>query len=139
MVSRRVTLLGATGSVGTSAVDVISAAPDRFEVHAVTANSNGAKLADTARRLGARRAVVADEEGLPGLRDDLFGSGIRATAGAEAMEEAAAEPVDIVLSAIVGAAGLRATAAAVRAGSDIALANKECLICAGAAFMALAR
>ena len=137
--SRRVTLLGATGSVGTSAVDVISAAPDRFEVHAVTANSNGAKLADTARRLGARRAVVADEEGLPGLRDDLFGSGIRATAGAEAMEEAAAEPVDIVLSAIVGAAGLRATAAAVRAGSDIALANKECLICAGAAFMALAR
>lgn len=137
--SRRVTLLGATGSVGTSAVDVISAAPKRFEVHAVTANSNGAKLADTARRLGARRAVVADEEGLAALRDDLFGSGIQATAGAEAMEEAAAEPVDIVLSAIVGAAGLRATAAAVRSGSDIALANKECLICAGAAFMALAR
>jgi 1-deoxy-D-xylulose-5-phosphate reductoisomerase len=138
-VSRRVTLLGATGSVGTSAADVITTAKDRFEVHAVTARSNVAKLADTARKLRARRAVVADEAGLRPLRDDLFGSGIAASAGTEAMEEAAAEPVDIVLSAIVGAAGLRATAAAIRSGSDIALANKECLICAGSAFMALAR
>ena len=137
--SRRVTLLGATGSVGTSAADVIAAAPDRFEVHAVTARSNCAKLADTARKLGARRAVVAEEASLKALRDDLFGSGISAAAGSEAMEEAAADPVDIVLSAIVGAAGLRATAAAIRSGSDIALANKECLICAGSAFMALAR
>ncbi len=137
--SRRVTLLGATGSVGTSAADVIAAAPDRFEVHAVTARRNGAKLADVARKLGARRAVVADEASLMALRDDLFGSGIAAAAGSEAMEEAAADPVDMVLSAIVGAAGLRATAAAIRAGSDIALANKECLICAGSAFMALAR
>jgi 1-deoxy-D-xylulose-5-phosphate reductoisomerase len=136
---RRVTLLGATGSVGTSAADVIAQAPGRVEVHAVTARTNGAKLADTARKLGARRAVVADETGLKTLRDDLFGSGIAAAAGSDAMEEAAAEPVDIVLSAIVGAAGLRATAAAIRSGSDIALANKECLICAGSAFMALAR
>lgn len=136
---RRVTLLGATGSVGSSAVDVILAAPDRFEVQAVTANSNCEKLADTARRLGARRAVVADEAGLASLRECLFGSGIAASAGASAMEEAAAEPADIVLSAIVGAAGLRATAAAIRSGSDIALANKECLVCAGSAFMALAR
>ncbi len=137
--TKRVTLLGATGSVGTSAADVIGAAPGSFEVHAVVARSNFAKLADTARKLGARRAVVADEAHLMALRDDLFGSGIAASAGSEAMEEAAAEPVDIVLSAIVGAAGLRATAAAIRAGSDIALANKECLICAGSAFMALAR
>jgi 1-deoxy-D-xylulose-5-phosphate reductoisomerase len=134
-----VTLLGATGSVGTSAADVIASAPGRFEVHAVTAHSNSAKLADTARKLRARRAVVAEESSLRVLRDELFGSGISASAGLHAMEEAAAEPVDIVLSAIVGAAGLRATVAAIRSGSDIALANKECLICAGTAFMALAK
>jgi 1-deoxy-D-xylulose-5-phosphate reductoisomerase len=134
-----VTLLGATGSVGTSAVDVIASAPGRFEVHAVTAHSNSAKLAETARKLRARRAVVAEEAYLRPLRDELFGSGISASAGLDAMEEAAAEPVDMVLSAIVGAAGLRATAAAIRSGSDIALANKECLICAGTAFMALAK
>jgi 1-deoxy-D-xylulose-5-phosphate reductoisomerase len=138
-VTRRITLLGATGSIGTSAADVIASAPGKFEVHALTARTNGAKLADVARRLRARRAVVADEANLAGLRDELFGSGIEAAAGVEAMEEAAAEPVDMVLSAIVGAAGLRATAAAIRSGSDIALANKECLICAGGAFMALAR
>ncbi len=137
--TRRLTLLGATGSIGTSATDVITSTPDLFAVHAVTANSNGAKLAATARRLRARRAVVADESSFATLRDDLFGSGISAGAGVAAMEDAAAEPVDMVLSAIVGAAGLRATAAAVRAGSAIALANKECLICAGSAFMALAR
>ena len=137
--SRRLTLLGATGSVGSSAADVISFSPDSFEVHAVTAHSNGAKLAVTARRLRARRAVVVDEKSLATLRDDLFGTGISAAAGDEAMEEAAAEPVDMVLSAIVGAAGLKATAAAIQSGSNIALANKECLICAGTAFMALAR
>jgi 1-deoxy-D-xylulose-5-phosphate reductoisomerase len=138
-VTRRITLLGATGSVGTSAADVIARDPERFSVYAVTANSSGAKLAQTARRLRARRAVLADEMSLPGLKDDLFGSGISASAGVTAMEDAAAEPVDMVLSAIVGAAGLRATAAAVMAGNAIALANKECLICAGSAFMALAR
>ncbi|MGH6924253.1 MAG: 1-deoxy-D-xylulose-5-phosphate reductoisomerase [Propylenella sp.] len=137
--TRRITLLGATGSVGTSAADVIAAAPDMFEVHAVTARRNGAKLAETARRLHARRAVMAEEANFAALRDDLFGSGIRVAAGSAAMEEAAAEPVDMVLSAIVGAAGLRATAAAIKSGSHIALANKECLICAGGAFMALAR
>jgi 1-deoxy-D-xylulose-5-phosphate reductoisomerase len=135
----RVTLLGATGSIGTNAAEVISADPGRFEVQAVTAHSNGAKLAGTARRLGARTAVVADEAGLPALREALFGSGISAGAGLQAFEDAAAEPVDIVLSAVVGAAGVRATAAAIRAGSNIALANKECLVCAGSAFMALAR
>ena len=137
--SRSITLLGATGSIGQSAADVVSAAPEAFSVHAVTARSNGAKLADVARRLGARRAVVAQEDSLPALQDGLAGSGIEAAAGLSAMEEAAAEPVDMVLSAIVGAAGLRATCAAIRSGSDIALANKECLICAGSTFMALAR
>lgn len=137
--TRRITLLGATGSIGMSAADVIAAAPGAFEVHAVTAGSNIERLAEAARKLGAKRAVVADESGLAALRDALAGSGIEASAGAEALEEAAAEPVDMVLSAIVGAAGLRATAAAVRSGSDIALANKECLICGGSAFTALVR
>jgi 1-deoxy-D-xylulose-5-phosphate reductoisomerase len=137
--SRRITLLGATGSIGTSAADVIEKAGERFEVHAVTANANCDKLAETARRLKARRAVIADEARLKSLRDALFGSGISAAAGDEAMVEAASEPADIVLSAIVGAAGLKPTVAAIRAGADIALANKECLICAGTAFMALAR
>jgi 1-deoxy-D-xylulose-5-phosphate reductoisomerase len=138
-VTRRVTVLGATGSVGSSAVAVIAADPDHFDVYAVTAHSNGAKLAETARRLRARRAIVADEASLPALRDGLAGTGIAAEAGADAMEGAAGERVDVVLSAIVGAAGLRATAAAIEAGSNIALANKECLVCAGRAFMALAR
>ena len=137
--SCRVTLLGATGSVGTSAAEVILDEPDRFEVYAVAAHSNAAKLAEAARRLRARRAVVADEASLPALREALAGTGIVAEAGMQAMEDAASEPVDIVLSAIVGAAGLPPTAAAIRAGSNIALANKECLICAGSALMALAR
>jgi 1-deoxy-D-xylulose-5-phosphate reductoisomerase len=136
---RRISLLGATGSIGRSAADVIVTSSDLFEVYAVTAHSSAAKLAETARKLRARRAVVANESSFKALRDELFGSGIAVGAGAAAVEEAAAEPVDIVLSAIVGAAGLKATVAAIRAGSDIALANKECLICAGSAFMALAR
>jgi 1-deoxy-D-xylulose-5-phosphate reductoisomerase len=134
-----VTLLGATGSVARSAADVIASDPGRFEVHAVAARSQAAKLAETARRLRARRAVLADPAGLGALKDALAGSGIAAAAGPEALEDAASAPVDVVLSAIVGAAGLMPTAAAIRAGSRIALANKECLICAGAAFMALAR
>ncbi len=134
-----VTLLGATGSIGSSATDVLLSAPDRFEVHAVTAQMNVAKLAETARRLRAKRAVIADPRKLSELRDLLTGSGIAGEAGAAALEDAAAEPVDVVLSAIVGAAGLRPTAAAIRARNRVALANKECLVCAGPAFMALAK
>jgi 1-deoxy-D-xylulose-5-phosphate reductoisomerase len=136
---RKVTLLGATGSIGQSAAEVIAAERGRFSVEAVTANSDAAKLAEVARRLGARRAVLADRERLPELRERLAGTSIRADAGSEALCAAAAAKVDVVLSAIVGAAGLRPTAAAVRAGNRIALANKECLTCAGAPFMALAR
>ena len=96
-------------------------------------------LPRAAIRLKANRAVVADPAALGALREHLAGTGIATAAGLEALDEAAAEPVDVVVSAIVGAAGLRPTAAAIRAGNDIALANKECLVCAGAAFMALAR
>ena len=137
--TRSVTLLGATGSVGSSAVDVLSTDPDRFDVRAVTAHSNAEKLAKTARQLGASLAVVAEEASLPALKAALSGSGIKAAAGQSALEDAAAGPADIVVSAIVGAAGVRATAAAIRAGNGVALANKECLVCAGTAFMSLAR
>jgi 1-deoxy-D-xylulose-5-phosphate reductoisomerase len=139
MSARRLTILGATGSIGTSAADVIRADPERFEIHAVTALANAPKLAERARVLGARRAVVADDAQGPTLEAMLAGSGIRADAGEAALQDAAGEKVDLTLSAIVGAAGLRATAAAVRAGNDVALANKECLVCAGAAFVQLAR
>jgi 1-deoxy-D-xylulose-5-phosphate reductoisomerase len=136
---RRVTILGATGSVGTSAVEVIESDPGAFAVHGVTANANAEQLAALARRLGARHAVVADEAQWPALKAALAGSGIGAGAGQAALQEVAAAPVDVTLSAIVGAAGLRATAAAVSASNRIALANKECLICAGEAFMRLVR
>jgi 1-deoxy-D-xylulose-5-phosphate reductoisomerase len=138
-VTRRITLLGATGSVGTSAADVIAADSERFEVYAVTANSNVGKLAEVAPRLRARRAVIGDPNLYSVLRDRLAGTGIAVEAGPQALEEAAAEQVDVVLSAMVGAAGLKPTAAAVEAGNTIALANKECLVCAGSAFTALAR
>jgi 1-deoxy-D-xylulose-5-phosphate reductoisomerase len=136
---RRVTLLGATGSIGTSAADVILADFEQFEITAITANSNVRKLLEMAPRLRAKRAVIGDRQLLPVLREGLAGAGIAVDAGPEALEEAAAEPVDIVVSGMVGAAGLKPTAAAVRAGNTIALANKECLVCAGSAFMALAR
>jgi 1-deoxy-D-xylulose-5-phosphate reductoisomerase len=137
MTAQRITILGATGSVGRSAASVIESDPDRFAVHAVTAGSNAELLAEMAIRLNAGKAVIRDPAALPRLKAALEGLSIEPAAGDEALEEVAAEPVDMTLSAIVGAAGVRPTAAAVRAGNTIALANKECLTCAGAAFMAL--
>jgi 1-deoxy-D-xylulose-5-phosphate reductoisomerase len=139
MSTRTITILGATGSIGDSAADIIARDRDRFSVHAVTANGNAAALAERAIALGARKAVVAEEQALPALREALAGTSIGVAAGEAALEETAADPVDMVISAIVGAAGVRPTAAAVSAGNDIALANKECLICAGDAFMNLVR
>ncbi len=136
---RRISILGATGSIGTSTADLISRAPERYAVEAVTAGRSAEALAAVARRLNARIAVVADPAGLGVLRDALAGSGIAAAAGEAALIEAAARPVDLVVAAIVGAAGLRPTMAAVHAGSTIALANKECLVCAGALFVAATR
>ncbi|MCW5696631.1 MAG: 1-deoxy-D-xylulose-5-phosphate reductoisomerase [Bauldia sp.] len=133
---RRVSLLGATGSIGSSTIDILTANADAFVVEAVTADRNAEELARIALRLGAKVAVVADVEAYPALRDALAGTGIEAAAGAAALVEAAARPADIVVAAIVGAAGLEPTLAAVRAGSDIAIANKECLVCAGDLFMA---
>ncbi len=128
---KRVTILGATGSVGRNTVDLISRAPERFTVEAVTGHRNVSLLAEQARMLRARLAVIADP-GLYGeLRDALSGSDVLAAAGAEAVTEAAARPAEWVMAAIVGAAGLKPTLGAVRRGAVVALANKECLVCAG--------
>ncbi len=136
---RTVSVLGVTGSIGASTVDLLTRHADRFAVEAVTAGQNVALLAATARKLGARIAVVADPTAYPALRDALAGSGIVAAAGAAALVEAAARPADIVVAAIVGAVGLAPTLAAARAGASVALANKEALVCAGALFMAAAK
>jgi 1-deoxy-D-xylulose-5-phosphate reductoisomerase len=129
---RKVSILGATGSIGKSTLDLIERSPERFEIVALTAATNVAALAEAARRTRARLAVIADEDRLPDLEDALQGSGCRAAAGPEALVEAAASNTDCVVAAIVGCAGLRPTMAAVEAGRTVALANKEALVTAGA-------
>ncbi|TSD87947.1 1-deoxy-D-xylulose-5-phosphate reductoisomerase [Mycobacterium sp. KBS0706] len=136
---RSVTILGATGSVGASTVDLISRSPERFTVEAVTANKDAERLAAIARQLGARYAAVADDAAYPALKAALSGSGIEAAGGAEAVVAAAARPADWVMAAIVGAAGLPPILTAVRRGAMVAFANKECLVCAGDLMMAEVR
>jgi 1-deoxy-D-xylulose-5-phosphate reductoisomerase len=137
--ARTISILGATGSVGRSTVDVVRAHPDRFRVEALVGGRDAAALADLAIALDARFAAVADETAGGALREALAGTGIACGAGAAAVIEAAERDADIVLAAISGAAGLAPTAAAMKPGRAIALANKECLVSAGEAFMALAR
>ncbi|MES2903711.1 MAG: 1-deoxy-D-xylulose-5-phosphate reductoisomerase [Pseudomonadota bacterium] len=128
---RRISILGATGSVGTSTLDLVERHPDRFEVVALTAATNAAALADCARRTGAKLAVIADERMLSELRSALAGTNCRAASGDEAMLEAAAGDAEWVMAAIVGGAGLSPVMAAVEAGRTVALANKEALVTAG--------
>ena len=128
---KRISILGATGSIGQSTVDLIARAPDRYTVEAVTGGRNIALLAQDARRLNARVAVTAHDDLLDDLRTALEGSGIAASAGRGALLEAAARPVDWVMSAIVGSAGLEPGLAAVDTGATLALANKESLVTAG--------
>ncbi|MCA1297129.1 1-deoxy-D-xylulose-5-phosphate reductoisomerase [Stappia indica] len=135
----RLTVLGASGSIGRSTLDLVERYPERFEVQALTANTSAEALADAAIRVGARLAVVADPTAYATLKAALAGSGIEAAAGAEAVIAAAERPADMLVAAIVGAAGLAPTLAAVRVGTTIALANKECLVCAGDLFMQAAR
>ncbi|HFD15292.1 MAG TPA: 1-deoxy-D-xylulose-5-phosphate reductoisomerase [Rhodospirillales bacterium] len=125
--------------MGRSTLAVIAEHPERFEVEALTAHRNVAELARLARRHRARLAVVADPARLGDLREALAGSGIEAAAGDEALVEAAERPAEFVMAAIVGAAGLAPTLAAVRRGAIVALANKECLVSAGPLFMAEVR
>ena len=131
---RSLTVLGATGSIGASTLDLVGRAPERFRVEALTANSSAEELAKAARAVGAKLAVVADPAAYGALKQALSGSGIEAAAGSEAVVEAAERPSDFVMSAIVGAAGLAPTLTAVRRGAVIGLANKETLVCAGALF-----
>ena len=133
--ARSVTLLGATGSVGSSTIDLIKRNPGRYQVEAVSAHRNAAALAKLARELSARFAVVSDPAAFHELKDALAGSNIEAGAGEAALIEAAQRPAEWVLAAIVGSAGLKSALAAAKRGATVALANKECLVCAGNLFM----
>jgi 1-deoxy-D-xylulose-5-phosphate reductoisomerase len=132
---RGITILGATGSIGASTIDLIKRERGRFRVEAVSARRNAVGLAALARDLNARFAVVADDAAYGDLKAALAGSGIEAAAGEAGLLEAAQRPSGWVMAAISGSAGLKATLAAIERGATVALANKECLVCAGALFM----
>lgn len=128
---KTVTILGATGSVGTSTLDLIEREPDRFKVRALTANCDVERLAAAARRTRAELAVVADESCLPALREALAGTGIDVAGGVQAICDAARSGADLTVGAIVGCAGLRPVMAAVEQGGTVVIANKEPLVSAG--------
>ena len=130
--TRKIAILGATGSIGKSTLDIVERSSDRFEVVSVAASTKVDALADIARRVRARLAVIADESLLPRLRELLVGTDCEAAAGEAGLAEAAAGDAELVIAAIVGCAGLRPTMAAVEAGKSVALANKEALVTAGA-------
>ncbi len=136
---RSITILGATGSVGRSTLDLVRADPRAFRVEALVACNRVEALAEAAIAVEAKLAVVADPEAYPALRDALASTGIEAAAGPAAVLEAAARPVDWLMSAIVGAVGLAPTLEALRQGRMVAIANKECLVCAGSLLMGTAR
>jgi 1-deoxy-D-xylulose-5-phosphate reductoisomerase len=130
-VTRTLSILGATGSIGASTLDLIRRETGKWRVVALTAQSNIAELAKLAREFSAELAVVGDEACLPALREALAGSGIEAAGGPAALVEAAARPADLILAAIVGTAGLAPAMAAIEQGTTVALANKEALVSAG--------
>ncbi|MBR9763653.1 MAG: 1-deoxy-D-xylulose-5-phosphate reductoisomerase [Rhodobacteraceae bacterium] len=136
---RRITILGATGSIGQSTIDLVARRPDDFEVEALTGGHNIDQLAKDAMRLNAKFAVTAHEARLPELRAALAGTGIKTAAGQGALIEAAERPADWVMSAIVGAAGLAPGLKALERGAALALANKETLVCAGPLVLETAR
>ncbi len=140
---RKVTILGSTGSVGANTIDLIdhhnTKKPGTYRVTALTANTNAHELALQARKLQPEFVAIADEARYADLKEELSGTGIEVGAGAGALEEAAARDAGWVMASIVGAAGLRPTLAAVRRGATVALANKECLVCAGDLFMSEVR
>ncbi|MDQ1153328.1 1-deoxy-D-xylulose-5-phosphate reductoisomerase [Brevundimonas sp. SORGH_AS_0993] len=139
MIRRRVTVLGSTGSVGSSTLDLMAQAETSgagtFEVEALTGGANIAKLAEQARRWKPKVAVTADPARLDDLRDALAGTDIEAAAGEAAIVEAAVRPADWIMASIVGAAGLKSAWAAAGTGAILALANKESLVCCGTALI----
>ncbi|MEG3154824.1 1-deoxy-D-xylulose-5-phosphate reductoisomerase [Sphingomonas sp. RB1R13] len=136
--SRTLAILGATGSIGTSTLDLVERHPERFEVVALTAATRVAELADAARRTRARLAVIDDAALLPELEQRLAGTDCRAATGRDALIEAAVS-AEVVMAAIVGCAGLEPVMAAIAAGRTILLANKEALVSAGALMMGAAK
>ncbi|MBT5648496.1 MAG: 1-deoxy-D-xylulose-5-phosphate reductoisomerase, partial [Rhodospirillaceae bacterium] len=130
-VPRRVTILGSTGSIGCSTIDLIARDPESYVVEALTANRNVDALAEQARRFNARFVAIADPDYYDALKTTMSGTSAEIAAGPEAVIEAAAREADWVMAGIVGAAGLEPTLQAVRAGGVVAFANKECLVCAG--------
>jgi len=132
---RSVTVLGATGSIGDSTLDLVRGGRERYRVEALTGNSNVEGLAKLAREFDARFVAVADPSKLGKLKDALCGTRTECGAGESAVIEAAARPADWVMAAVSGAAGLKPALAAVDRGATVALANKECLVCAGDFFM----
>ena len=128
---KKISIFGATGSIGQNTIDLIARAPDSYEVVALTGANNIAQLAKDAQRLNAKIAVTAHDHLLEDLRDALAGTGIEAAAGTQAINDAATRPADWVMSAIIGAAGLAPGVAALKQGATLALANKESLVCAG--------
>ncbi len=133
---RSLTLLGSTGSVGCSTLDLVSRAPDQFRLEALTAGSNVDRLVEQALKFRPAVAVIADNTHYLALKDRLAGSGIEVAAGAGAVIEAAQRPSDLTMAGIVGAAGLPPTLAAIRRGTSVAFANKEVLVTAGPVVMA---
>lgn len=133
---RVVTILGSTGSIGRSTIDILQQSMTPYRVEALVAGSQVDLLAEQAQQLRPKTAVVADESAYGALKEALSGTGVEVAAGEAAVLEAASRPADWVMAAIVGAAGLEPTLRAIRQGTTVALANKECLVCAGALMMA---
>ena len=128
---RRVTILGSTGSIGCNTLDLIRSNPNAYQIEALTANTNFELLAAQAKEMKASLAVVADEKKYKALKNELSGCSTEAAAGVSGLIEAATRPAEWVMAGIVGAAGLKPTLAAIKRGVVVALANKECLVCAG--------
>ena len=132
MKKKQIAILGSTGSIGTQALQVIAEHPDRYEAYALTANNQVDLLIEQARRFQPEAVVIANEQKYPALKEALADLPIKVYAGAEAISQVVeSQPIDIVLTAMVGYAGLRPTINAIRAGKAIALANKETLVVAG--------
>jgi len=128
---KTVTILGSTGTIGQNTLKLIASAPESFSVYGLTAHKNVQLLAEQAKKFQAKIAVIEDKNLLNELKEALQGSNVEAASGADAITEIAGEKVDIVISGIVGAAALSPTLAAIKQGTTIGLANKECLVCAG--------
>ncbi len=128
---KQVTILGSTGTIGVNTLDIIAAHPERFSVSILTAQENVTLLAQQALKFKPDHVVIGNKAHYAELKKLLNHSGIEINAGEEALADAASLPCDVVMSAIVGSAGLKPTLAAIRTGARIALANKECLVCAG--------